>query len=154
MLHFPRFGVPALHFLAAIGTEAQLPAKVREVAILTTGACFNARYEIYAHEIMADVAGLSAGQVASLAIGVRPADLTPEEEIAHGVATALSRGQILPASTYTRAVALLGRDGLAELTFLIGGYCLISMVLNCFDVPVPDAELLSPIPSEGISHAT
>jgi len=28
-----------------------------------------------------------------------------------------------------------------ELTFLIGGYCLISMVLNSFDVPAPDTDM-------------
>ena len=30
MLHFPAFGIPALQFLAAIGTEAKLPPIVRE----------------------------------------------------------------------------------------------------------------------------
>jgi 4-carboxymuconolactone decarboxylase len=140
MLHFPRFGVPALRFLAALGTEARLPARVREVAILTVGAHFSARYEIYAHEIMAAVAGLSESQIATLAIGGRPSDLTPEEAVAHDLASALTRGQTLPASIYARAVALLGLDGVGELAFLIGGYCLISMALNCFDVPVPDAD--------------
>lgn len=141
MLHFPRFGVPALRFLAAIGTEARLSARVREVAILTVGARFTARYEIYAHEIMAAVAGLSESQIATLAIGGCPTDLAPEEAIAHDLASVLSRGQTLPASTYARAVALLGLDGVGELAFLIGGYCLISMTLNCFDVPVPNEEL-------------
>jgi len=141
MLHFPSFGVPALRFLAAIGTEARLPARVREVAILTVGARFGARYEIYAHEIMAAVAGLSEAQVASLAIGLCPNDLAPEEVIAHQVADALARGQTLPATTYARAVALLGLNGIGELAFLIGGYCLISMALNCFDTPVPDVEM-------------
>lgn len=140
MLHFPRFGVPALRFLAAIGTEARLPAKVREVAILTVGARFNARYEIYAHEVMGAIAGLSAAQIATLASGERPVDLGPEETIAHDVAAALVRGHILPASTYARAVDLLGLDGVGELSFLIGGYCLISMALNCFDAAVPDAD--------------
>lgn len=141
MLHFPRFGVPALRFLAAIGAEARLPARVREVAILTVGAHFGARYEIYAHEIMAAVAGLTEAQIASLAVGRCPPDLAAEEAIAHSVASALTRGQILPASTYAHAVALLGRDGVGELAFLIGGYCLISMALNCFDAPVPDTDI-------------
>jgi 4-carboxymuconolactone decarboxylase len=138
MLHFPRFGVPALRFLAAIGTEARLPGTVREVAILTAGARFNARYELYAHEIMADVVGLSAAQIATLAAGERPGDLSPEQAIAHDVAKALSDGRSLPASSYARAVDLLGRDGVGELVFLIGGYCLIAMVLNGFDAPVPE----------------
>jgi len=140
MLHFPQFGVPALSFLAAIGSEARLPNTVREVAILTVGATFNARYELYAHEIMAEVVGLSPSQVATLAAGGRPADLGDEEALAHDVARALTTGHILPASTYRRAVQVLGRDGVGELVFLIGGYCLISMLLNCFDAPTPEAD--------------
>lgn len=140
MLHFPRFGIPALRLLAAIGTEARLPAKVRETAILTVGARFNARYEIYAHEIMAAAAGLTAAQVATLAAGRRPPDLEDEAAIAHDLTRALLDGRILPASTYERAADLLGRDGVGELVFLIGGYCLIAMALNCFDVPVPEPD--------------
>lgn len=138
MLHFPRFGIPALRLLAAIGTEARLPAGVRETVILTVGARFNARYELYAHEIMGKVAGLTAGQIATLAAGGRPSDLGDETAAAHDLARALLDGRILPASTYERATDLLGRDGVGELVFLIGAYCLIAMALNCFDVPVPE----------------
>lgn len=140
MLHFPQFGVPALSFLAAIGSEARLHKTVREVAILTVGAAFNARYELYAHEIMGEVVGLSPSQVATLAAGGRPADLGDEEAIAHDVARALAAGHILPASTYQRASEILGHAGVGELAFLIGGYCLISMLLNCFDAPTPESD--------------
>ncbi|SHG25016.1 Carboxymuconolactone decarboxylase family [Kaistia soli DSM 19436] len=138
MLHFPAFGIPALQFLAAIGTEAKLPPPVRETAILTVGARLNARYELYAHEIMGAVAGLTEAQIATLAAGRRPADLSNEAGIAHDVANALLDGRILPASTFERATALLGREGTGELVFLIGGYALIAMVLNAFDMPVPE----------------
>jgi alkylhydroperoxidase/carboxymuconolactone decarboxylase family protein YurZ len=137
MLHFPEFGVPALLFQRALSAEAQLPKAVREVAILTVGAAFGARYELYAHEITAAEAGLSPSQIATLAAGGRPTDLSDAEALAHDVAHALVSGQILPASTYARAVELLGRQGVGELAFLIGGYCLIAVLLNCFDVPVP-----------------
>ena len=138
MLHFPQFGVPALMFQRALATEARLPKTVREVAILTVAAAYGARYELYAHEITAAQVGLSASQVATLAAGGRPIDLSDEEAIAHDVARTLVSGKILPASTYARAVQLLGREGVGQISFLIGGYCLIAMVLNCFDVPVPE----------------
>lgn len=140
MLHFPQFGVPALMFQRAIAAEARLPKTVREVAILTVGATYSARYELYAHEITAAQVGLSASQIATLAAGGRPADLNDTEAIAHDVAKALVSGHILPTSTYDRATQLLGLDGVGELVFLIGGYCLIAMVLNCFDVPVPGVD--------------
>jgi len=140
MLHFPQFGVPALLFQRALAAEARLPKTVREVAILTVGAVFGARYELYAHEITAAEVGLSPSQIATLAAGGRPAGLSDAEEIAHDVAHALATGHIVPASTYARATELLGREGVGELVFLVSGYCQIAMVLNAFDVPVPEAD--------------
>ena len=140
MLHFPRFGVPVLTFQRTLGTEARLSKTVREVAILTVAAAFGARYELYAHEITAVAVGLSSAQTATLAAGGRPAGLGDEEAIAHEVARLLATGRIVPTSTYDRAVSLLGLDGFGELVFLAGGYGLIAMVLNAFDVPVPREE--------------
>lgn len=140
MLHFPQFGVPALLFQRSLSTEARLPKTVREVAILTVGAAFGARYELYAHEITAAEVGLLPSQIATLAAGGRSTELTDEEAIAHDVARVLATGHILPASTYTRALEVLGQDGVGELVFLIGGFCLIATLLNAFDVPVPDAD--------------
>jgi 4-carboxymuconolactone decarboxylase len=140
MLHFPTFGIPALLFHRALSAEARLPKTVREVAILTVGAVFGARYELYAHEITAADVGLDQSQIASLAAGGRPPALAAEEAVAHDVARALATGHILPASTYARAIELLGRDGVGELVFLISGYCQIAIVLNAFDVPVPEAD--------------
>jgi 4-carboxymuconolactone decarboxylase len=140
MLHFPQFGVPALLFQRALAAEARLPKTVREVAILTVGAVFGARYELYAHEITAAEVGVAPAQIAILAAGGRPPSLSDAEAIAHDVARALATGHTLPASTYARAIEILGRDGVGELVFLISGYCQIAIVLNAFDVPVPEAD--------------
>ncbi|GIE78455.1 hypothetical protein Aph02nite_44050 [Actinoplanes philippinensis] len=137
MLTFPTFGVPALMLQRAVAAEARLDPAVREVAILTVGAAYGARYLLYAHEQTADQVGLHAAQVATLASGGRPPDLTDDQAVAHDVARALTAGRILPGSTYDRAVRSLGREGVGELVFLIGSYCLTAVVLNCFDVPVP-----------------
>lgn len=141
MLHFPQFGVPALVFQRSLSTEARLPKTVREVAILTVGAAFGARYELYAHEITAAEVGLSRTQIATLAAGELPSELNDEETIAHEVARVLSAGRILPSSTYARALEVFGPDGVGELVFLISGYCQIALILNAFDVPVPDADV-------------
>ena len=82
MLHFPQFGVPALLFHRSLSAEARLPKTVREVAILTVGAAFGARYELYAHEITAADVGLSQSQIATLAAGGRPSNLSDEEALA------------------------------------------------------------------------
>lgn len=138
MLRFPQFGIPALSFLRTLDMQATLPKSVREVAILTVGGAFGARFELYAHEIMAAVAGLAPGAIATLAAGGRPAGLTEEEAIAHDIASALVAGHIVPDSTYNHAVDLLGQNGVGELLFLISGYCLIAVLLNGFDMPAPE----------------
>lgn len=138
MLHFPQFGVPALSFLRTLDTHATLPKPVREVAILTVGGLFGAKFELYAHEIMAKAFGLSADVIASLAAAGHPSGLTDHEATAHNIANCLVSGHIVPDSTYNHAVNLLGRAGVAELYFLIAGYSLIAVILNGFDMPAPE----------------
>jgi len=146
MLAFPAFGVPALMLQRAVAAEARLDPAVREVAILTVGAAYGARYLLYAHERTADQVGLPPAQIATLASGGRPADLKEDQAIAHDVARVLTAGHVLPDSSYNRAIQLLGRDGVGELAFLIGSYCLIAVALNCFDVPVPGHDGTTPAP--------
>lgn len=134
MLAFSQFGIPALSFVRSLDNYATLPKKVREVAILTVGAAFGARFELYAHEIMAKHFGFSATAVASLASGIRPADLNEKEAIAYEIASILAKGRIVPDSAYNLAKEILGQDGLAELIFLVGAYTLLATVLNGFDV--------------------
>lgn len=138
MLHYPQFGVPALSFIRTLDMHATLEKRVREVAILTVGAAFGARFELYAHEIMAMTFGLPPGAIATLAAGGKPQGLNEQETVTHDIARALASGRIIPEATYQWAVHLLGREGVAELFFLIGGYTLLAMILNGFDMPAPD----------------
>jgi 4-carboxymuconolactone decarboxylase len=137
MLHYPQFGIPALAFIRTLDMHATLDKKVREVAILTVGAAFNARFILYAHEIMAEAFGITPAVIASLAAGSHPNGLNEQETIAHTIAYTLATGHVVPGSTYKQAVKLFGQDAVAELFFLIGSYTLIAMTLNGFDVPAP-----------------
>lgn len=134
MLRFPQFGIPALNFVRSLDSNETLPKKVKEVAILTVGAVFNCRFELYAHEIMAAHFGFSAEAVGQLATGTQPPDLTPQERIAFQVADTLSKGNVLPDSLYKYALEVLGEQAVAELIFIISAYAMLAMVLNGFDV--------------------
>jgi alkylhydroperoxidase family enzyme len=137
-LHEPKFGKPIWELTKALSASPSLPKPVREVAILVTGAKFRSAYEIYAHVMIAERRGLSDDKLATIVAGQHPTDLTREEAIAYDVASALVDHGVLPELTYRLAVQAFGQHGAAELIYLIGLYCLVSVTLNGFDVPVPE----------------
>jgi alkylhydroperoxidase family enzyme len=138
-LHEPKFGKPVWELTKAMASDPSLPLPVREVAILVTGAHFKSAYELYAHVIVAENRGLSDEKLATIVAGQRPTDLTRQEAVAYDVAHALVNGGVLPELTYRAAVEQFGAHGAAELSYLVGLYCMVSVTLNTFDVPVPEA---------------
>jgi 4-carboxymuconolactone decarboxylase len=140
-LHFSSFGGPVWELVKALSVSPTLPRAVREVAILVTGAHFHSAYELYAHVLVAEARGLPQRQIATIVAGQRPTDLTHTEAIAYDVASALLSGSVLPDLLYCMAVASFGEDGAAELIHLIGLYCLVSVILNGFDVPLPEGSV-------------
>jgi alkylhydroperoxidase family enzyme len=134
----PQWGRPIWDLVKAVSQNPALPRTVREVAILVTGAHFRSAYEIYAHVVLAENRGLDDDKLATIVAGERPSNLTREEGIAYDVTSALVCGHVLPALTYKRAVDAFGERGAMELIYLVGVYCLVSVTLNGFDVPVPE----------------
>ena len=139
-LRFSKFGGPIWELVKALSASPTLPRPVREVAILVTGAHFHSAYELYAHVLIAEARGLPDEKIATIVAGQRPADLSREEAVAYDVASALVSGSVLPELVYRQAVATFGEDGTAELIYLVGLYCLVSVTLNGFDVPVPEGS--------------
>jgi 4-carboxymuconolactone decarboxylase len=138
-IHEPEFGRPVWELTKAMVSKPSLPPAVREVAILVTGAHFKSAYELYAHVIVAEHRGLSDEKLATIVAGQRPVDLTRQEAVAYDVASALVGGGVLPELTWRAAIEQFGQHGAAELSYLVGLYCLVSVTLNTFDVPVPES---------------
>jgi alkylhydroperoxidase family enzyme len=139
-LHEPKFGKPIWDLTLALSISPSLPRPVREVAILCTGAVFHSAYELYAHVIAGERRGLSDDKLATIVSGQRPSDLTHEEGVAYDVASSLLHHGTLPELSYRAAVQAFGVHGAAELIYLVGLYCLVSVTLNGFNVPVPESE--------------
>jgi 4-carboxymuconolactone decarboxylase len=137
-LHWPELGGPIWELVKALSMSPTLPRPVREVAILVTGAKFHSAYELYAHVIAAEQRGLPDDTIATIVAGQRPGDLTREQAIAYDVASSLVGGGGLPELSWRQAVATFGEASAAELIYLVGLYCLVSVTLNGFDVPVPE----------------
>ena len=140
LLQFPQFGRPTWEYFKAVVNGAKLPKTVREVAILVTATRMMCRYELYAHEATGAQVGLSPGQIATIVSGGKPGDLTGDEGLAYDLASASLRGGPIAETAYRAGVEAFGETGLAELTFLIGGYAVVALACNMFDVPVPEGE--------------
>ena len=139
-LHEPEIGGAIWNLTKAMSMQATLPDNARQIAILVTGAHFNAAYEIYAHVAVAEREGMTEERLSTLVAGVKPTGLAGEEEVAYDVAHALVTGSVLPRPTYDMAVKTFGQHGANELIYLVGLYCLVSVTLNGFNVPVPEKE--------------
>jgi 4-carboxymuconolactone decarboxylase len=141
LLHYPAYGAPVWDLFLALGGGAVLPKAVREVMILATAARFGSLYELYSHEAVAAKSELTASKIRTIAAGERPSDLTAEESMAYDMAAVLNRGHQVPNSTYDAAVSAFGVQGVAEIAYFVGCYCLTSSLLNTFDVNLPGTEL-------------
>ena len=141
LLHFPAYGTPIWDLFLTLSSSSVLPKAAREVVILATAARLGSLYELYSHESVAVKSGLTASKIRTIAAGERPSDLTDEESIAYDVAAVLNRGHQVPNSTYDAAVSAFGVQGVAEIAYFVGCYCLISSLLNTFDVNLPGTEL-------------
>jgi 4-carboxymuconolactone decarboxylase len=139
-LHEPAIGKAIWDLTLAMTAGAVLPDKVRQVAILVVGARYNAAYELYAHVAVAEHEGMAPERLAALVAGLKPLDLSKEENVAFDVAHALCRGGVLPEPLYRLALATFGQRGTNELIYLVGLYAMVSTTLNGFNVPVPERE--------------
>jgi 4-carboxymuconolactone decarboxylase len=137
-LNFPKFGGPMWDMVKALSTSPTLPKSVREVAILVTGAKFHSAYELYAHILVAELRGLDDATITTIVSGQRPINLGLDESLAYDITSSLVNGGILPELVYKKSIERFGQEATAELIYLIGLYCMVSMTLNGFDVPVPD----------------
>jgi alkylhydroperoxidase family enzyme len=137
-LTFPQFGGAVWNYTKAMAGDPKLPKPVREVAILVTGTHFHSGYELYAHILVGEARGLSDETIATIVSGQKPTTLTPDESMSYDFASALVEGRVVPKLLYEQAVKTFTKDGVAELIYLVGLYCAVSVVLNGFDVPVPE----------------
>ena len=132
----PAIGGPTQALGAAVRFAGGLPEPVKEAAICTVGAHYRSKFEFAAHERLAQMAGIEQRHLDALRDG-RPAEFTGPEAIAHQVAAELLESHGMSDETYAAAVAEFGTEGVIELVTTVGYYCLISLTLNAFEIPLP-----------------
>lgn len=142
-LHVPKIGRRLSSLGAHLRFETSIERRLSEIAICTVGAHWRSEFEFFAHAPMALEAGVDESVIAAMRVGAEPEFGRDDERIVHAVATQLLVDRRVDDSTYAAAEALLGETGMVELASLVGYYCLVSMLLNLFEVPLPADEPLS-----------
>lgn len=140
----PAVGGPTQALGAAVRYATDLADNVREVAICTVGHHYRARFEFAAHRKLAEQAGVDSGALERLRLGGEPG-FSGDEDLAFRVARSLLEQQRLDDALYGEARARFGESGLIELVTTVGYYCLVSLTLNAFEVPLA-ADMTDPYP--------
>jgi 4-carboxymuconolactone decarboxylase len=142
----PKVGLATQALGAAARFGSSLPENVSEVAICTVGAFYRAKFEFAAHKNLALAAGVDAEQIERLRVAELPT-FAGAEDLAYRVATSLMNQHRIDSNTYAGALAQFGEDGLIELVTVIGYYCMVSLTLNAFEIPLT-SDMEDPFPDD------
>jgi len=139
LLRSPELCYRAQALGAYLRFDSALPPRLSELAILVTARFWSAQFEWHEHAKFAAKGGLSDAAIEAIRVGDDPSDtLKADEKAVYAFAVALHTHHIVDDNAYTEAMVQLGEAGVTDLVGLLGYYTLISMVLNTFEVPVPD----------------
>ena len=142
----PGVGLPIQALGAAVRFNTSLPENVKEVAICTVGAFHRSKFEFSAHRALAIRAGVSEAALDQLIANTHP-DFNGNEQLAYTITNQLlTEHKIIP-DTYAHGLEAFGEDGMIELVATVGYYCLISLTLNAFEIPLAD-NMRDPFPED------
>lgn len=137
-VHAPSIGRRLSSLGGHLRFRTSLERRLSEIAICTVGAHWRAEFEFFAHGPMAIEHGVSPDVVDALRAGRTPILERDDERIVYDVVSQLLHDHRVDDDTYAAATELLGEQGMVELVSTAGYYCLISMLLNLFDVALPE----------------
>jgi 4-carboxymuconolactone decarboxylase len=141
-MHAPEFGQIAQPVGGFCRYQTSLPARLTEFAILCTARLWRAQYEWFAHEPLADKAGVKAKTIQDIKAGRKPASAPKDERAIYDFVQELYKTKRASDRTYKKLHGMLGDKAMVELVGLLGYYVMISFTLNVFQMmPPADAKL-------------
>jgi 4-carboxymuconolactone decarboxylase len=137
-MHAPGYGQLTQQLGAFVRFDTSLGPRLSECAILCIGSIWRAQYEWHAHAPIAESAGVKPQTIRDIKAGRAPRTAAKDERAIWDFVQELHKRRRVSERTYRRAHTFLGDRGMVELVGIIGYYTGVSMVLNVFNVPVPD----------------
>jgi 4-carboxymuconolactone decarboxylase len=130
--------VPAQELGAFCRYHTSLPPRLSELALLITGAFWQAGFEWHAHAPIALKAGVPVDAIEAIRLGKEPKFTREDERAVYEFSHELWTKRRVSDATYRRTAGLLGNETVVELVGILGYYGLISMTINTFEVPLPE----------------
>ena len=140
LLRSPVMGQRMFDLLAYLRWDTSVPLRLNEMAILIIGRQWRSQVEWYAHSAIALKAGLPQHIVDDLKARKRPADMQPDEAAVYDFVTEISTQKKVSNETYARTKALLGEQGVVDLTTVTGTYVTVAMLLAMAEETVPPGK--------------
>jgi len=137
-MQIPSFGKLAAEMGERLRFRSVLPGKLRELAILTTGAHWKAEFEFWAHARAARAEGLPDSIIEALQAGTTVPYEDDLQRLVHTAAQDLVETGRPRANLAEELGDKLGWPAVVELVALVGFYCMVSFTLNAFEVALPD----------------
>lgn len=127
--------------------ETDLGPRLTELAILVTARELDSQFEWTMHEPAALKAGLEPEIIDIVKYRKSITGLGEKEALIIRFGRELIGGRKLGPETFARAVATFGRQGVVNLSALMGNYASTAILLNAVDLHLrPDQKPLLPIP--------
>ena len=137
-LQAPGLGQLAQQLGAHLRFGTSVPPRLAEVAILFTAQHWKAQYEWAAHAVFAARQGVKETTIRNIQAGRAPKSAARDEQAIYAFAKELYATRRVSNATYARVHKLLGDAGTVELVGILGYYTAVSMILNIFNVPLPE----------------
>ena len=139
LLHSPDVTQRVAHVGTYIRFESALPAKDRELAVLTAARELDVAFEWAAHVRGANDAGISHAAVDAIAQRRDLAGLSDEEALPVRFARALLIDHRVPDATFEAVRRRYGDQGVIDLAATVGYYAMIGALFNALAIE-PSAE--------------
>jgi 4-carboxymuconolactone decarboxylase len=134
MLLGPAAGAPLERLGRAVRYEVGLPARARELAILTVAHLMESEVEWQAHERLALSVGVPEKTVRSLQAGTPVFGAEGSDGLVHRFVSQVLRDHRVDDDTFSAVEATFGRAGAFELLVTAGYYQIVAHINNAYDL--------------------
>tara|TARA_B100001123_G_scaffold48769_1_gene49690 strand:- start:394 stop:951 length:558 start_codon:yes stop_codon:yes gene_type:complete len=123
---------------ASLRYDTILDETLKELAICVVGSHYKAKFEFAYHAELAKKTGISDKILEDLRHNKTPSFNDSRLKLIYQITTQLLDKHSLSDDIYREGINEFKEQGMIELVSLVGYYCLVSLTLNAFEIPIDD----------------